>query len=220
LGLLAFVLIAVLYVAYEFGRYDAGYDSLAAVQERREFEVIVEQADKANRELRTRLAELETIRIGRNRERTEVARTISDLQAQVARLQQELAFYRGIVTQGANTLGVRIQELRIAATDQPERFRVRLNLQQSVRPDEALSGTFVLKVEGETAGSTAALDFPTLTGGKLQEQPFNFRYYENFDQEITIPAGFRPERLTVEVRSSRKGVTPLRQSFLWRVDAA
>jgi hypothetical protein len=220
IGTLAALALIALYFAYEFGRYDAGYDRLAVTRDRREFEVIVETLDKSNRELRTKLAALETIRIGRNRERAEVARTISDLQAQIARLTQELAFYRGIVTQGANTLGVRIQELRIAATEQPERFRVRINLQQNVRPDEALSGTFVLKVEGESQGNKASLDFAALTQGKLQEQPFNFRYYENFDQEILIPAGFRPERLTVEVRSSRKGVTPLRQSFLWRVDAS
>ena len=57
----------------------------------------------ANRELRTRLAELDTIRIGRAREQAEVARTIGDLQAQVARQAQELAFYRGIVAQAATS---------------------------------------------------------------------------------------------------------------------
>jgi hypothetical protein len=58
-----------------------------------------------------------------------------------------------------------------------------------------------------------------MTAGRQRDQPFNFRYFENFDQQITLPEGFRPERLTVEVSSERKGVTPLTQSFLWRVDA-
>lgn len=208
-----------LYLAYELGRYDGGYDRLAAMQERREHEVALEQLEKANRELRTRLAELDTIRIGRNRERAELARTIGDLQAQVAKQSQELEFYRGIVAQGANAFGVKIQQLRIVGTDQPDRFRVRMTVVQSGRPDEVVNGTVSLKVEGESEGRPASLEFPALTDGKIKEERFSFRYFENFDQEITIPTGFRAERLTVELRSNRKGVAPVTQSFLWRVDA-
>src|ERR1700682_6596597 len=107
--LIAGVLIGVfvLYVVYELGRYNAGYDRQAVAQQRTELEVQIEHLEKANRELRTRFAELDTIRMGRAREQAEVARTMGDLQAQVARLSQELAFYRGVVAQGAATAGVR-----------------------------------------------------------------------------------------------------------------
>ena len=54
----------------------------------------------------------------------------------------------------------------------------------------------------------------------MQELPFNFRYFQNFEQEIAIPAGFAPERLTVEVRSGKKGVSPVTQTFPWNVDAS
>ncbi len=209
-----------LYVAYELGRYDAGYDRLAASQQRVELEVTIERLSKANRELRTRLAELDTIRVGRAREQAEVSRTIGDLQAQVARQAQELAFYRGIVAQGASTLGVKIQQVRISATEDPSRFQVRLTLVRSVRPDDIVSGSLVFKVEGESGGSAAVLDMPALTGGKQRELPFRFRYFENFEQEIMLAPGFRPERLTVEVRSNRKDVAPLSEAFLWSVDAS
>src|SRR6202012_28852 len=74
-----------LYVIYELGRYNAGYDRLAVAQQRTEEEVQIEHLEKTNHELRTKLAELDTIRVGRSREQAEVARTIGDLQAQVAR---------------------------------------------------------------------------------------------------------------------------------------
>ena len=41
------------------------------------------------------LAAAEEARVGEGRERAEVARTIGELQAQVARDQQEMGFYRG-----------------------------------------------------------------------------------------------------------------------------
>src|SRR6202171_3619358 len=94
--LIAGVLIGVfaLYVVYELGRYNAGYDRQAVAQLRTGFEVQIEQLEKANRELRTRFAELDTIRVGRAREQAEVARTMGDLQAQVAHQSHDLAFYR------------------------------------------------------------------------------------------------------------------------------
>src|SRR5262245_66030583 len=65
-----------LYVVYELGRFDAGYDRLAVSQERAEHEVTLDRLEKANRELRTKLAELDTIRIGRAREQAVDPRSI------------------------------------------------------------------------------------------------------------------------------------------------
>src|SRR5579862_2122714 len=112
---LATVLIGLfgLYVVYELGRYNAGYDRQAVAQQRTELEVKIEHLEADNRNLRTKLAELDTIRLGRAREQAEVARAMGDLQAQVAKQSQELAFYRGVVAQGAASVGVKVEELRI-----------------------------------------------------------------------------------------------------------
>jgi hypothetical protein len=208
-----------LYVVYELGRFDAGYDRLAVSQERAEHEVGMDRVEKANRELRTRLAELDTIRVGRAQEQAEVSRTIGDLQAQVARQTQELAFYRGIVAQSATSPGVKIQQLRIGAGSKPGRYLVRMNLVRSVRPEDVVTGALALTAEGASDGKAGMLDLGALTGGKVRELPFTFRYFQNFEQEIAIPAGFTPERLTVEVRSGKKGISPVTQTFPWNVDA-
>jgi hypothetical protein len=207
------------YFVYELGRYDAGYDRMAVAQQRVEREVVIERLEKANRELRTRLAELDTVRIGRGREQAEVARTIGDLQAQVARQTQDLAFYRGIVAQGAAPgPGLKIQQLRIAPGDGPGHFHVHLALIRTGRSDDTLNGSLALSVDGDADGSSKTLNLSDLTGGKQRELPITFRYFENFDQQIALPSGFRPAQLTVEVRSSRKGLPPLTQTFLWNVE--
>src|SRR5688572_9795170 len=217
---LSFLAAFELYVVYELGRFDAGYDRLAVSQEKTEHEVTVDRLEKANRELRTRLAELDTIRVGRAREQAEVSRTIGDLQATVARQTQELAFYRGIVAQSAVVPGVKIQQLRIGAGSKPGRYLVRMNLVRSVRPEDVVSGTLAVTAEGTRNEKAGSLDLAALTGGKVREMPFSFRYFQNFEQEIAIPAGFAPERLTIEVRSSRKGVSPVTETFPWNVDAS
>jgi hypothetical protein len=208
----------VFYVVYEWGRYDAGYDRMAVSQQRVEAKVAVERLEKMNRELRTRLAELDTVRIGRAREQAEVARSIGDLQGQVARQAQELAFYRGIVEQGATSMGVKVQQLRITKGEAAGRYSVHVALVRSGKPDETMNGSLLLSVDGELGGIANTLNMSALTPDKKRERPITFRYFEKFEQEIALPSGFRAERLTVELRSSRKGVSPLTQSFLWTVD--
>ena len=219
---LATVLIGLfgLYVIYELGRYNAGYDRQAVAQQRTELEVRIEHLEADNRSLRTKLAELDTIRLGRAREQAEVARAMGDLQAQVAKQSQELAFYRGVVAQGAANLGVKIEDLRIAASSQPNLYLVHMALVRSGRAETLAAGTLLLTVDGEFAGGDKTLDLPTLTGGRQQSLRYDFRYFQDFDQELTLPAGFKAAHLVVEVHSNRKDVTPLSQTFLWSVEAA
>ena len=210
-----------LYVIYELGRYNAGYDRLAVAQQRSELEAAIEHLKQDNHELNLRLAEIDTQRIGWAREQAEVSRTIGDLQAQVARQAQDLAFYRGVGAPTASaSLGVSIQQLRIGATTEPARFRVHLTLVRSVRADDIVNGSAVLQVEGEAQGREESLGLVALTAGAQRELPYSFRYYQNLDQEITLPPGLCPERLSIEVRSSRKGIAPLSQTFMWNVDAS
>ena len=210
-----------LYIVYEYGRFNAGYDRLAAAQQRSELEVEIERLNRSNRELRTHLAELDTIRIGRAREQAEVTRTISDLQAQVAKQTQELAFYRGIVAQGAAAVGVKVQQVHITGGPKAQHFMMHIALMRSVRPDTVAVGSIVLSIDGTTLdGKPQTLDLPALTPTKLKDLPFNFRYFENLDQDVALPTGFKPEKMAVEIRSNKKDVAPASQSFPWAVDAS
>lgn len=209
-----------LYVVYELGRYNAGYDRQAVAQQRTELEVRIEHLEKANRELRTRLAELDTVGAGRAREQAETARTIGDLQAQAARQSQELAFYRGVVAQGASSLGVKIEQLRITAGQNPGTYVVHMSLVRSGRSEAPATGSVQLSLDGSAAEGARTLDLATLTAGRQRELRYNFRYLENIDQQLTVPPNFKPERLNVEVSSGRRDVAPLSQTFLWSVEAS
>jgi len=212
IGLFAF------YVTYELGRYDAGYDRQAVAQKRTELQVQIEHLQADNRQMRTKLAELDTIRVGRAREQAEVARALGDLQAQVARQTQELAFYRGVVAQGAAPLGVKIEQLRITPGTRPATFIVHLSLVRSGRADASAAGTVALSLDGTYDGAAKSLDLPALTAGKVQELRYNFRCLQSFDQEIMVPLAFKPDQLSVEVQASRHDIAPLAQTFLWNVE--
>jgi len=77
-----------------------------------------------------------------------------------------------------------------------------------------------LSLDGTYDGKTRSLDLATLTGGQIRELRYNFRYLQNFDQDLSLPLAFKPEQLVVEVQSSRHDVAPLSQTFLWNVEAS
>jgi hypothetical protein len=208
------------YVVYELGRYDAGYDRQAAAQHRTELEVRIEHLDADNRQLRTQLAELDTIRVGRAREQAEVARAMGELQAQVARQSQELAFYRGVVAQGASALGIKIDQLHITAGSRPATFVVHLSLVRSGRADTSAAGTVQLSLEGTADGGAKSLDLAALTAGRVRELRYNFRYLQSLEQELMVPLAFKPEQLAVEVQPARHDVAPLSKTFLWTVEGS
>ena len=213
-----------LYIIYELGRYDGGYDRLAAAEQRSELEVQIDKLEQTNRQLSTQLAALDTLRIGRAQEHAELARTIGELQSQVARQTQELAFYRDVVSQriGAGpdaASGLKVEQLHITPGEGAGHFKVRIVVLGTAHPEAATNGTYVLSLEGQSGGKPQTLDFAALTGGQVHSQPFSFRYFANLQQDIALPGGFQPQRLTVQVQSGPKSDAPVTQTFPWSVDA-
>lgn len=230
----ALVGLAALYLAYERGRFDGGYDRIAAAQQRSELTERIAKLEKANAALNTRVAELDTLGIGRVQERAELARSIGDLQAQVARQTQEIEFYRSVLAEGgaSHGAGLELRQVRITPGSVAGHFQVHLTLLERTRPEADAKGSLELSVQGTSAGKPATLDHAALTDGKTQAQTFSFRYFTTVDQEITIPQGFTPERLTVQAQSRARSAAhsatsaaadgasgPLVQSFPWRIDS-
>ena len=205
-----------LYVAFELGRYYAGYSIVSVMQEHARQKASIEQLKSTNHALQARLIAVETLNAGHAREDQVVSRTIGDLQAQVARQTEELAFYRAVVAEGAPPIGVRVGTVRLAATTPPGHYLVHVSLVRAGKTDGMTSGTISLTVDGqEQSGKAATLDSAALAAGDAPDVTYDFRYYQDLEQTITLPPGFRPEHLTVEVRSSRKDIPPLTQAFSW-----
>ena len=215
-SVLAVVGLVGLGAAFEFGQYHAGYNVVAAVQERARLGSSIKHLQDSNSALQAKIIELDTMNAGHTREDQEVARTIGDLQAQVARQTEELAFYRAVVAEGAPAIGVRIGTVRLSATKPAGHFLVHVSLVRAGKTDGMTTGTVSLTVDGQAAtGKPATLDSQTLAAGGDANVTYDFRYFQELEQTVTLPPGFRPEHVTVEVSSNRKDIPPLTQTFSW-----
>jgi Family of unknown function (DUF6776) len=209
-----------IYLAFEGGRYVGGYDAVKAATQRSVLQQKIDQLQSTQHRLQVQLAAAQETQVSDIRERMEVARTIGELQAQVQRQEQDVEFYRGLL---APQLGqqpdvtVRVQQFHISALPTAQQFMLRFTLNRIVQPDRTVTGALDITVDGSQAGMPASLDLGTLSGGKDQ-LPFSFQYYSDIEQPITLPASFKPDSVTIEVRPTRKDMAPYRQTFIWEVD--
>jgi hypothetical protein len=213
---LAVIVLIGLVAAFEFGQYRAGFNVVSAVKDRARLDSSIRQLQSTNTALQGRIIGLQTMDAGHSREDQEVARTIGDLQAQVARQTEELAFYRAVVAKGAPAIGVRVGTVRLSSAKPTGHFLVNVSLVRAGMTDGMTTGNITLTVDGQDAGGKpATLASPALAADGTGDVPYDFRYFQDLEQTVALPPGFLPEHLTVEVSSTHKDVAPLTQSFPW-----
>jgi hypothetical protein len=218
LMLLSWVLFTALglYIVFELGRSKAGFDGIEAGKQRAVLEDKIDALEKVQRDLRVQLAAANETQVAQSQERADVARSIGDLQAQVTAQQRDLEFYRGLAAQpGTKPASVQIQQLKIVPQATSGQYLLRLSLTRAVHQEDSISGTITVSIDGDRAGTATSLDLAAVAGIQRGSLPFSFRFYANMDQLVTLPADFKPQRVTVEVRPARSGVTPYRQTYVW-----
>ncbi len=223
LGSLLLLGAVALFLTFEMGRQQAGFDDITAAQQRSALESRLAAQEQIMHELRVQVAADASTQVSQVRERAELARTIGELQAGLARAQQDLEFYRAIANPAASKSqgSVRVQQFRVLTADPAvHTFTLRFALNRPTRPEETTSGTLGVTVDGERGGTAASLSLASITADKTKQLPYSFRYFTNVEQLVTLPADFKAERVTIEIRSAQKSAPPYRQTFVWNPDTA
>lgn len=205
--------------AFEWGRYSSGFSKLAEVQHRRGLTATIERLEKENEDLRQAVASADLARNVDRQAYADVEKTLADLQAQVLKHREELTFYRGIVSPEDGIGGLRIQRFQILPGAADQQYRLRLVLVQSMRQDAFVSGAVSVEIEGVQDNKPLQLPLAKAMGdpAAAAQLPFRFRYFQNIEQDIVLPAGFDPRAVTVEVKTAK--LAPVRESYPWQVQA-
>jgi septal ring factor EnvC (AmiA/AmiB activator) len=206
--------IVVTYGAYELGRYRAGYDVLSATRARSALQSRLSELQEENDQLRREHASAQLNREVAQRSYKDVEKMVADLQAQLLRQREELVFYKGIVSPEDGIGGLRVQRFQVMPTEGERRFKLRLVLVQSMRQESVASGSVQLEVSGMRGQEAVRLPLPALAETQAS-LPFSFRYFQDLEQEVELPADFEPRSVEVHVRSTRQ--PEVRESFPWKI---
>ena len=217
LGLAVLTAGAVLYAAFELGRYDAGFRVVDSVRGALSASARIRQLEAENEKQRTQLAGAEVARRVEREGYKQVYRSLGDMQSQIARLNQDLSFYRGLV-QPDSVIHVKVQQMQIVPDTAPGQFRLKFVLMQTGKPDAVVAGSAAISIDGLLQGKPLSLNFSQVTSTRRVSLAYSFRYFQDYDEPIQLPPGFEPTRVGVEIRSGkdRDASHSFRQAFVWK----
>lgn len=212
----ALVAASALYLAYELGRYQGGFSLFDHRRVVSELQSGLAAERETSDELRRQLAIAETGGEIDRETYAQVKATLGDLEAQIQAQEEELVFYRGIVSPQDRIAGLRIQSLEVLPTDGEARYLVRLLLVQAIVHNRRVSGAVKLQLEGTKDGQTASFDAAELVAdGEPYDMAYEFRYFQGLETELALPAGFEPQRMIVEIWPNEARAERINQTFEW-----
>jgi hypothetical protein len=206
---------AFFYGMFELGRYDAGYRVVDAVRGALTSSERLRELEAENARLRTQLEAADVARRVDREGYKQVEKSLGDMQSQIARLNQDLSFYRGLV-QPDSAIGVKVQQMQIIPESPAGQFRLKFVLMQVGKPDKPVMGNTVISIDGLNGGKPLNLSFARVSPKGRVSLAYSFRYFQDFDEQIQLPAGFEATRVNVEIRSGRDASRSFRQAFVWK----
>src|ERR1022692_4655920 len=113
-----------LYGAFELGRHDAGFRVIDSVRGALSASARIRALETENAQQRMQLDAADVARRVDREGYKQVERSLGDMQSQIARLNQDLSFYRGLVQPDAG-VGVKVQQMQIVPEAATGQFRLK-----------------------------------------------------------------------------------------------
>lgn len=218
LVLLALAAVAVWQV-FDYGRRMGGFDRFDAADRESELRSEIDSLKKENSELNAQIALLNTSADIDKQAYAQIEESLTGLEIQIQDQQEELAFYRSIVAPADGKSGLRVQEFEITKNTKPGNFSVAMVVIRTKKHDSRVTGVVDLTIEGLRDGKIESLSLKDLGENDAATVPleFKFRYFQDFQRDIVLPADFVPQKVHVELKPASRWIKPVSQSFDWPI---
>lgn len=149
----------------------------------------------------------------------DVRAEVIQLKAQIAELEENVSFYRGLMSPTENKRGLTIGSLNVIATGTPRHYQYKLVIQQLASNHSHLRGDLSFNVVGrESGGEVRSFALKELSNDVSGDNiRLGFRYFQNVTGEMVLPEGFTPERIELVAKSTGRDAVEVEKKFGWLV---
>ena len=148
----------------------------------------------------------------------EVQSTVSSLRERIMQLEQDVSFYRQVMSPDSDELGIIIAEFDVNPIDGAGRYHYKAVFRQAGAGDRVLEGKVQIDIAGRIDEQRQVLSLATiLPEGRTFDPALNFRYFQNLEGEFILPEGFVPEQVEVKAESSKPTAIKVEKIFSWSV---
>lgn len=179
-------------------------------------------ASPASASQRARIAELEqqvatltrSDQISRDANR-DLQGTLAERDEEIAGLRADVAFYERFVGATGQRRGLTVHQLQLQQPPQSGlAWHFTATLTQNLNRGAVSQGRVTLSVEGTHDGKLRKLAWPDLRQQPdAPGLPYSFKYFQEVEGDLVLPAGFKPLRVTV--RLVPQDGAAVEKSFAW-----
>jgi hypothetical protein len=203
------------WLTYQYGMSQGLATRVEVIRERDQIKSQLEESLRLIDSMRQEVADLKVGGEIDSRATEEVRQTVESLQNEIAELNEEIRFYKGVMLPNVEEKGLRIERLDVKTSGEPNRYRYSLLLTQVVDKHDYIQGGVKINLVGTQGSSEASLPLDQVSNSDNNIR-FRFRYFQNIDGELTLPEGFSPREVMIVAESSGRGGQRLEKRFDWQ----
>ncbi|MGQ9425377.1 DUF6776 family protein [Gilvimarinus sp. F26214L] len=148
----------------------------------------------------------------------DVRNQVIELKAQIASLEKDITFYRGLMAPSENRSGLTIGSVDVISTGVPRRYDFKVVMQQLATNHQVLNGSVNITVVGHEDGATRNMPLKDLSPQIDEEDiKLRFKYFQNIEGYLDLPPGFEPERIELVAKSTGRNAKSVEKKFGWLV---
>jgi len=203
-----------------YGYFETFRTEQIAQAERQRLTDELANVQQENADLRRQVAILDTTSVMDKRATEEVQSTIRGLRDRVALLEQDIVFYRQVVSAETESTGLTIGQFDISATNEPRTFRYKLVLRQKdADGDTYLMGHVNVNLVGKQGDSQVILPLRDVSENiRDLDIRLRFKFFQSIEGELELPEGFVPERIQIAAVAAEPVAKSIDQNFSWVVE--
>lgn len=197
---------------YNYGLSSAGFERFLADRTAAGLKDKTSSLERENAQLREALARAERTLQMDKAAYDELNQSLKGSTAEITKLREDLNFYRNIISPPNKKGGLRIQSLNIEKGLEGHTYKYKLVLIQALKHDRLVVGKARFHITGLQAGKSTVLEIPESNAKSIG---VNFRYFQDIEGEIKLPANFEPRSIKVNVTTRGRGATTVEETYNW-----
>ncbi len=140
---------------------------------------------------------------------------IKQFQDERLKMEEELAFLRGIVSTTNKKHALRVQNFKLEPGLENGQYIYRFSVSQVINSGIVAKGVIELNIEGLQNGRSTRLSLAQVSEEKLDKIKMRFRYFQNVEGKLLLPDGFEPATIEIDVKPSGGKLERVKESFNW-----
>ena len=213
--LLTLIWVASLYLLYRYGWQQANTDYEAVIQREQSLIAQVDEVGRANREMQMQISVLKKSAQVDREAKAGIARGMKDLQEQLAKLREEVSFYKGIVSPAKGKTGLDIYDFNVVQAGD-RLFHYKLTLIQAGKNDLLAQGGVEIMLQGVAAGQEKQLKLADIRVNQSGKASYKFKYFEELSGSFRLPAGYYPRNVIVKLSPKKwRNIAKPARTFDW-----